>query len=228
MKLSDAKSGGFYKVISVKDAELARRLGAYGIFAGTIVSKVGRGDIELATLKIGAKDGTKALSGSLARHLFYKSPSGEKRSVYEHETGEDFTVIVPKIAAKDMAKLGISAGDSIQVIKKLPHMEYVTLIGHKTRCRLSEAHAACVIGDGKQFSFASKNKDFVVEELLSQETYSQVMAVNGIQKGTVLTLEGIETGKSVHLDDYPDMVLCTAEGLRVFVSESTAEKIAAE
>ncbi|MGE4266835.1 MAG: ferrous iron transport protein A [Deferribacterales bacterium] len=228
MKLSDAKSGGFYKVMSVKDAELARRLGAYGIFAGTIVSKVGRGDIELATLKISVNEVTKALSGSLARHLFYKSPSGEKRSIYEHETGLDFTVVVPKTAASDMTKLGIKGGDTIQVIKKLPHMEYITLVGHKTRCRLSEAHAACILGDGKQFSFASKNKDFIVDELLSQETYGQVMSVNGIQKGTQLTLEGIETGKSVHLDDYPDMVICTAQGLRVFISESTAEKINAE
>ncbi|MCD8553446.1 ferrous iron transport protein A [Seleniivibrio sp.] len=228
MKLSDAKSGGFYKVISVKDAELARRLGAYGIFAGTIVSKVGRGDIELATLKISVKEVTKALSGSLARHLFYKSPSGEKRSIYEHETGTDFTVVVPKTAAKDMARLGIKGGDTIQVMRKLPHMEYITLVGHKTRCRLSEAHAACILGDGKQFSFASKSRDFIVDELLSQETYAQVMSVNGIQQGTPLTLEGIETGKSVHLDDYPDMVICTAQGLRVFISESTAEKINAE
>ncbi len=228
MKLSDAKSGGFYKILSVKEPELARRLGAYGIFAGTIVSKVGRGDIELATLKISTEDGTKALSGSLARHLFYKSPSGEKRSIYEQEAGADFTVVVPKMALKDASMLGIKGGDTIQVIKKLPHMEYITLIGHKTRCRLSEAHAACIIGDGRQFSFASKNRDFIVDTLLSQETYSQVMAVNGIEKGTVLNLEGIETGKSVHLDDYPDMVICTVEGLRVFISEKTAEKITAE
>lgn len=228
MKLSEAKSGGFYRITSVKEPELGRKLGAYGIFAGSLVSKVGRGEIELATLKLAIGETTIALSGSMARHLFYSSPSGEKRSIYEQELNTEFTVVVPRNYSKDMTKLGIKNGDSVQVIKKLPHMEYITLVGHKTRCRLSEAHAACILGENRQFSFASKNRDFTVKELISQDTYSEVMAVNGISKGTVLNLEGIETGKSVHLDDYPDMVICTAEGLRVFISAATAEKISAE
>lgn len=228
MKLSEAKSGGFYKIVNVKDPETARRLSTYGIFGGSVVSKVSRGDIELATLKIVAHDGTKAVSGSIARHLFYKSSSGEKRSIYEHEPETEFAVVVPKMITADMKKLGIKSGDSIKVIKKLPHMEYVTLIGRKTRTRLSEAHAACILGGGKQFSFAGKNREFIVDSLISYDTYGSLMTAWGINEGTVLVLEGIEAGKSVHLDNYPDMVICTAEGLRVFISVHTAEKITAE
>ncbi len=228
MRLSDAGSGGFYKILSIAGVDLERKLGAYGIFSGSVISKVSKGDIELNTLKIITKDGTKALSGSLARHIFYKSPSNEKRSIYEHAVGEWFPVVVPRIAAPDMNALGIKRGDLIQVVKKLPHMEYIALIDHRVRCRLSEAHAACLIGKGRQFSFAGKGVGFVVEEIISLDTYSEVMSVNGIHRGTVMVLEGIESGKSVHMDEYPDMVLCTAEGLRVFIAMSTAEKITAE
>lgn len=232
MRLDSAKSGGFYRITAIDSPELTRKMGGYGIFSGSVVSKVNKGDLELATLKLYTEKGTRTLSGSIARHLCYKSSAGEKRSIYEQEPETEFKVVVPKIAAADASVVGIKGGSMVQVLKKLPHMEYVALVDQKIRCRLSEAHAACILGECQgeetQFSFAKRGAAFTVSTIVSMDTYSEIMKENGIKEGTVLTLEGIEAGRSVHLDDYPDMVLCTADGLRVFISSDTAKKIHAD
>ncbi|ADD68892.1 hypothetical protein Dacet_2130 [Denitrovibrio acetiphilus DSM 12809] len=229
MKLTKARSGGFFTVESINEADLARKLSVYGITSGILVCKINKGDLDLATLKLSTDKGSRTVSGSLARHLYYKSASGQQRSVYEKEQGEELILEIPELIAEEMLKLGIAGGDSVKVLKKLPHMEYVTLVDHRVRCRLSEAHAACILGEceGKeiQFSFARKDARFVVRHIISKDTYANVMEAKGVYEGTVLALEGIEAGRSVHMDDFPDMVLCTADGLRIFISNATAEKI---
>lgn len=232
ISLFDAQMSHCYQIAEIKNIQLANDIGSYGIYKNSIVMKVDSDDLNYATLKLQTKDGTCTVWGHLAKKIFVKAGKQASKNIYDVEEGK--TAILESVQGCEtfqerLAFLGLVPGRRIKVQKRLPFMQYMVLIDGKIRVKLSEAIASTLFGVcmGKemQFSFARKDKPFLVTKIISGEKMGLYLSEIGIDEGAEIQLTGIEPGKQVIFDEDASIALNVLEGYRLLISPETAKAI---
>lgn len=131
-----------------------------------------------------------------------------------------------------LAKLGLVEEGAIFFIRTLPHMDYVTVINHRQRTRLSEGEAAKIWGEyggdegGEgQFYFSRRGEEFQVKSILGGPRLEQHLASHGVEKGDTLYMETVEQVQEVHKPVASPIVISSPGGLRLYLAPGQAAKI---
>ncbi|GAB1535101.1 hypothetical protein ADMFC3_07320 [Geovibrio sp. ADMFC3] len=236
LNLKNAESGYCYRIKNTPQGESAQKLAALGLYKGSAVTKLDLDDVKYSTVKVDTKNGVRVISGQLAKHITVRAGSGSPKPFYD--AAPSATVITYSLGkceknAKRLAMLGIKPRMKLKIIKSLPPMEYVVNVNHKNRVRISEAVAAMIIGDtvnrkNFQFTFSPKGVEFKVSGIAAGKKIATFLNNADINIGSVLSMEGIESGKRVDLDAEQEIVLHTFEGVVITMSEKTASLIEVE
>lgn len=236
MTINQAESGRALKINTIDNIELAQKLATYGIFQNSIIIKIHKDDTTCATIKVRVNGVTRALAGQLGKHIKVLTPEGKETTLYKIKNGEKVrisSINSNKRGSRNLdsrlSMLGIESGTEIVIQRALPHMEYIVLIENQRRIRITEAFASLLLGEigneKKQFSFAHRNTDFKITEIIANPKISSYLKEIGIETGTLLSLEGIEPGKDIDFDDNGKIYLYALEGYRLKLSEESCNQI---
>jgi Fe2+ transport system protein FeoA len=125
--------------------------------------------------------------------------------------------------------LGLKDGDRITFVRKLPPMEYTTVIAAGGRVRLTEGMAAKIWGrmqdKPQQFVSARTGKEFHVEEIIGGSRARKMLQTLGVEPGKVLVLESVAQAQSLKMGARNPVVLSSREGLRLFLTPEDGRRI---
>lgn len=156
---------------------------------------------------------------------------GHKTPVIEMHPGEAGHVeglICGSALAEGLAVLGIRENDPITILRRVPPMTYLTLIGGK-RVQLTEGIATKIWGemDGRlmQFVTAGRNKPFCVQRLLAGRRASAMLAQLDIAPGRAIILEGVTPAQTMGRGGRDQVVLAMKTGLRLYLCPGQAQSV---
>jgi Fe2+ transport system protein FeoA len=216
----------------VTDAHLAKELRQMGIFEGDEVVRLDE-EVLMQPLKVRGPQGDAVLSCGMASKIVVHFDDGRKIPLVEmqpreHGHMEGITGGPEFMHALDV--LGLNRNDEIQLLRKLPPMEYITRIGGKKRSHLTEGMAVKIWGKiadtEMQFVSAQTGKDFLITDILGGKNVQLALQGYGIDVGSVLVLEGVAQAQCVIMNQiHPFVALSTSGGLRLFFHEHQARHI---
>ena len=157
---------------------------------------------------------------------------GDKKPLLELQPGEGGHVegltVNPQLA-KAFDVLGLKENDLITMVRKLPPMEYLTLIEGRKRVRLVEGAAAKIWGSIRdrfmQFANASVDESFLVTDILGGDRVHHYLRQQGIEPGKTIFLEGVEPSRTLYLDRGTPVIITTKDGLRLSFHPRAAERV---
>jgi Fe2+ transport system protein FeoA len=125
--------------------------------------------------------------------------------------------------------LGLEPDDHVRFIRRLPPMEYVTVIAGGGRVRLTEGMAAKLWGrmQGQELQFVSARvgEPFEVTRILGGRGARRMLKTRGIETGNILTLEGVAQAQSLSTNVQNPLVIASREGLRLFLRQDEGDQI---
>ena len=202
MNMYDAPYEQLLKLTAIPDQELAEELSRMGLRIGTEfhkhLSKIPQ------SMRIKTPNGSVLLGGRLAQKIFVKCENETK--LLDKILFQDKAVIETlkggKAFQSTVGKLGLSAGIEIQLMHRLPKMEFVIRINGQSRIKINEMRAARILGcheDGKtiQLSAARVLMSFSVTDIIGGGKSTAFLKELGITKNSQLILEGVEASKDI-------------------------------
>ena len=128
-----------------------------------------------------------------------------------------------------MEILELKPNDLVSMVRRLPPMEYSTIIVEGGRVQLTEGMAAKVWGrmldQHLQFVSARAGREFVVEAILGGVRAGKMLKARGIEPGKTLILESVAQAQSLQVNVRNPVVISSREGLRLFLSRAEADCI---
>ncbi|MGE4504875.1 MAG: ferrous iron transport protein A [Desulfovibrionaceae bacterium] len=230
MNLSEAPTGVPLVLTRITDPLLAERLGRMGLFPG---AKVERWDAEVAlhTARIRGPRGELVLGGGMGGKMVVHLDDGRMLPLSELAPGERGHlegITGGEGLAETLRALGLQNDDAVELVRKLPPMEYVTALEGR-RVRLAEGLAAKLLGSmGSvrcQFANASAGAPFVVERMLGGERARRALGALGVAEGSTLVLVAVEPASSHGLPGGDRVVLHSGEGLRLYLRLDQAKQV---
>ena len=220
-------------LLHVENLFLSKSLQQLGLFEG---SRLMRHDEEITfhPVRIRGPKGDVVVPAGMAGKVVVHLDSGKRSPMVEmepHTHGHIEAMTCGMGAVKALAKLGMEEGSDVTCIRKLPHMDYLTVIDRKERTRLSEGEAAKIWGrsngDKMQFFFSRKGRPFVVEEILGGPKSTEHLHTHGVTPGKTLILETIEHARELHWPSSgaAEIIITTSDGLRLYLKKSEAKQI---
>lgn len=229
--LSQAPSGTSLTVTKIADKGLALQLERMGIFTDSVVSRLDQ-EVALQTVRIKGPKGEVVLGGGMGGKVVAHLDDGRILPLSEMEPGETGHIegVTGGTALTDaLAVLGLKDDDEIVLIRKLPPMEYITVVEGRGRIRLPEGMAAKIIGNmggfSCQYATAQAGTSFIVDRVIGGERARRAIDSLDIREGTVLTLQSVEKAASIHMTGQDRVVLHSREGLRLFLRRDQAELV---
>lgn len=214
----------------IKDEQLAERLARIGVYPG---DETMRQDEEAVSgsVRVRGPKGEVVLGGGMAAKVIAHHDDGHKTPVIEMHPGEAGHVeglICGSALAEGLAVLGIRENDPITMLRRVPPMTYLTLIGGK-RVQLTEGIATKIWGemDGRfmQFVTAGRNKPFCVQRLLAGRRASAMLARLDIAPGRAIILEGVTPAQTMGRGGRDQVVLAMKTGLRLYLRPDQAQSV---
>ncbi len=231
--LLDAPIHADLVILEVRNIDLAIWLERLGLFVGDHIIRHDE-EINFHPVRVrGLKGDVIVPAGLGIKILVHIESSGERKPLVEMDRDEHAhieTVACGKGCRKAMKHLGIEENIDVTFIRTLPHMDYITLIeGHK-RTRLTEGEAARLWGkcqgeEETQFYFASKGKNFSIQEIIGGRKVTEHLRTHGISAGSVVLLEAIQQAQSLHKPGMEPITITSAGGLRLHLNPVQAGRI---
>jgi len=229
--LTDAPFGKPLFLVKVTNSDLALRLRRMGLFEGSELLRLNE-DVLVQPVRVRGPKGDAILGGGMGFKIVVHMDDGRKLPLVEMkpgETGHIEGLIGGNKLADALDTLGLNINDRICLVRKLPPMEYVTMIEKKGRVRLTEGMAAKIWGRMEenllQFVLARKGKRFYVQKILAGANARMMLASQGIEPGKVLILEGVEQAKSLYMSRRNPVVVSSRNGLRLYLQQKDAKRI---
>ncbi len=228
--LKDAPCGRPLVVAAITNNDLATELARTGLAEGVELTKSDQ-EVPLATLRIRGPKGDAVLSGKMASIIMVHLDDGSKAPLLELKPGdqghvEGLTATTPVTKAFDI--LGLEENDRITLVRRLPPMDYITLVGGKRRLKIPEDVAAKIwgrMGDKQlQFCMTKKGEPFEILELFGGPPRQEQMQAMGLTKGGQLVLEGVEQAQTVSLGQQHPVAVTTKDGLRILLHPQAARE----
>ncbi len=230
--LIDAPIGTSLILSRVINVHLAEELAHMGVFEGNELMRLDE-EVLMQPLKVRGPRGDVVLSCGMASKIVVHFDDGRKIPLIkmlprQHGHMEGITGGPEFMHALDV--LGLQRNDEILLVRKLPPMEYITVIDKKKRVHLTEAMAVKIwgaIGDEEmQFVTTQAGKEFVVKDLLGGGNARRLFSGYGIEVDSMLELEGVAQAQSVMMNDiHPLVAVSTHDGLRMFFHEHQCRHI---
>ena len=120
--------------------------------------------------------------------------------------------------------MGLRENDTVEMVRKLPPMEYLALIDQTKRVTLPGGMAAKVWGERQgqklRFATASAGEEFVMREAIGDWKCKSVSAPWA--SGATLVLESVKPAQIVRLTTKDPVAVTTPEGLRFWLPPQAA------
>jgi Fe2+ transport system protein FeoA len=234
LALNLAPEGKPLVLSNVDDPDLAQRLKRMGLFQGTRIMRLDQ-DIMVQPVRVRGPKGEFVLGGGMAMKTVVHLDDGRKLPLSEMQPGElghiEGQTGGPGLALT-LETLQIETNERIQLVRKLPPMEYTAVIINAQtaeRIHLTEGMAAKIWGRMQdcqlQFVSARTKEKFHVLKILGGTKATQMLSNQGIEAGKTLILENVGQAKSMQLTVRNPVVITSNEGLRLFLDPQHAGQI---
>lgn len=232
--LSDAPCDIELSIVRIVDADMRSRLARMGVYPG---SRVTRLDDEVATdtVRVRGPRGEVVLGGGMGGKIVAHLDDGRMLPLAEMlpgERGHIEAITAGTALIEALAALGLGNDDEIEMIRRLPPMQYITVVDGRSRIRLAEGLAAKILGRMGavecQFANAQAGADFLVSRIIGGERAGRAIASLGIRIGSVLRLESVEKAPSYRMGMGNRFVISSSEGLRLYLRNDQADVVIVE
>ncbi|MDD4732077.1 MAG: FeoA family protein [Desulfovibrio sp.] len=228
---ADAPCGKPLRVERIVEPLLEERLARMGIFPASEVTRLD-GDADLHAVRVRSARGEVVLGGGMGGKVVAHLDDGRMLPLTDLKPGERGhveTVNGGTELTEALAALGLESDEEIELVRRLPSMEYVTLVLGRGRVRLSEGMAAKILGRMGdlecQFANARAGVDFQVERIIGGQRARRAIASLGVHPGEALRLLAVEKAPHYRLAAGERFILCSAEGLRLFLRPEQAGQV---
>ena len=216
----------------IENEKLAANLYHLGLYEQSVITRLDE-SMEMYSVKIRGPKGEIVLGGGMGNKVIVHLDDGRRLPVLDMVSGESGHVegfSGGRSVVDTLEFLGIHEDDVITMVRKLPHMNYVTrVVGRRRRVRMGEGDAAKLWGDmdGRhlQFSMASVGAGFMVRKVLGGRRAAKRMSAMGIWSGSELVLEQVEPADSVGFEGDGPVVISTDDGLHLHLQDRQGDSI---
>lgn len=229
--LAKAPKGQPLTIKKITHDHLEKNLASMGLFPGSVVTVMDE-EVNIQTVRVRGPQGEVLLSGGMGGKIVAHLDDGRKVPLPELNPGEQGHiegVTGGQGLHEALSALGLKENDSIEMIRLMPPMEYITVIEGRGRVRISEGMAAKILGNmlGREYQFASAQVDtpFTVTRLIGGKRALHAIASLSIEPGKTLKLESVEQAKNIGNYGLDRIVTHSSEGLRIFLRKDQAENI---
>lgn len=231
--LTDAPCGTPLVFVKAKDIDLAVRLRRMGLFEGKELLRLDE-EVLVQPIKVKGPKGEFILGGGMAARVIVHLDDGRKIPLLEMKPDDSGHVegsTCGWILLEALNTFGFEIDEEIRFVRKIPPMEYVTLVEKTGRVRLNEGIAAKIWGRIHhrhiQFASARVKEDFEVLKILGGQNSRQTLASQGIRPGKILLLEGVEQADKLNMAEgiKNPLVISTRDGLRLFLRQREGKQI---
>ncbi|QTA86990.1 ferrous iron transport protein A [Desulfonema magnum] len=229
--LIDAPLGRTLILVKVEDLSMEMRLRRMGLFEGSSLTRLDE-EVLIQPVRVRGPGGEFILGGGMASRIVAHLDDGRKLPLVELKPGESGHiegVTCGGSLEKTLKTLGVRENDEITFVRKIPPMEYITLVEEEKRIRLNEGMAAKIWGRmGEkylQFASAGVKEKFEVTDILGGQRIKKSLTLQGITPGKTLMLEGVEQAKSLFMTRQNPLIISSSDGLRLFLQEQEGRKV---
>lgn len=212
------------------DSELAERLARMGVYPGDELARLDEEAVS-GSVRVRGPKGEVILGGGMAAKVIVHHDDGHKTPVLEMhpgETGHVEGLVCGSGLAEGLEVMGIREDDPVEMVRRVPPMNYLTLIRGK-RVQLTEGVATKVWGEmngqSMQFVMAGRGKPFQVRRLLAGRRAEAMLRGMGIAPGTSIVLEAVTPAQSIGNCCRDQVVLGMKSGLRLYLRPDQAASI---
>ena len=231
MRLTDAPSGEPLVLTGVVDPDLALRLRRMGLFEGSEIVRLDQ-EVLVQPIRVRGPRGEAVLGGGMAMKIVVHLDDGRRLPLTEVQLGESGHIegITGGTALSDTLEvLGLQPDDRIEVTRKLPPMEYITVVEPGDRVLLTEGMAAKSWGRMDdwlcQFVSARVGQGYHVIEILGGTNARRMLRSRGIEPGKTLVLQAVAQAQTLQPGVRNPVVISSREGLRLFLEREDGERI---
>jgi Fe2+ transport system protein FeoA len=235
LNLDQAHAGDVLRLVRVDNHELENDLARIGLEPGSKFVKFPKEEIARQTVRVHGPKGNVVLGGGMSAKIVVRRVDGSKTPLARMNSKENGKIdgLTGGPGLRDTLKtLGLSIGDDIQFMRRLPPMEYIAVVDKKKHVHLQEGIASKIWGvmeeQEMQFTSARTWKDFSVTKLLGGARAQGYLSNLNIAPGTVLILVGIEQGKRIAFGPQDHLAIETMDGLRIHLGPNEARTIYVE
>lgn len=219
-------------LLEITSPELASWLKRLGLFVGSTIIRHDE-EVNYHPVRVRGTKGDVVVPAGLGLKVIVHSETGERKPLVEmmrKEKGHIETMSCGRGCIRALSHLGIEEDSDVFFIRSLPHMDYVTLINKRVRTRISEGEASRLWGkcegeEETQFYFATKNKPFLVQEIIGGRKVHEHLKTHGIESGVSLVLEQIEQTRELHTPGVTPITISSHGGLRLYLNPNQAGRI---
>jgi len=213
------------------DEGLAGRLSRLGLYPGAEIVKNDE-SLELQAARVRTAKGDVILGGGMGLKTIVHLSDGRKIPVLDMAPGEAGHVEGytggPGLASV-LEALGLGPDETITMVRKLPHMNYIAYVKGNDTIRLPEGDAAKLLGEqeGKivQFSLSKIHAEFKVKKILGGRKAKERIKSKSIRVGAMLVLKGVEHAEHMSLSHQWQIAITTRDGLHLHLGSEAGEKI---
>lgn len=219
-------------LLEITKPELASWLQRLGLFVGSTIIRHDE-EVNYHPVRVRGSKGDVVVPAGLGIKVVVHSETGERKPLVEmkkNEQGHIETMSCGRGCVQALFHLGIEEDSDVIFIRSLPHMDYVTLINNLVRTRISEGEASRLWGkcegeEETQFYFATKNKPFLVQEIIGGRQIQKHLRTHAIEPGVTLLLEKIEQTRELHKPGARPITISSPGGLRLYLNPAQAGNI---
>ncbi len=219
-------------LLEITRPELASWLQRLGLFVGSTIIRHDE-EVNYHPVRVRGAKGDVVVPAGLGLKVIVHSETGERKPLVEmkkKEKGHIETMSCGRGCIQALSHLGIEEDTDVFFIRSLPHMDYVTVINKLERTRISEGEASRLWGkcegeEETQFYFATKNKPFLVQEIIGGRKIHEHLKTHRIEPGTTLVLEQIEQTRELHKPGATPVTISSPGGLRLYLNPAQAGRI---
>ncbi len=212
-------------LLEITRPELAGWLRRLGLFVGSTITRHDE-EVHYHPVRVRGSKGDVVVPAGLGLKVIVHSETGERKPLVEmkkKEKGHIEIMSCGRGCIQALSHLGIEEDTDVLFIRSLPHMDYVTLINTHERTRMSEGEASRLWGkcegeEETQFYFATRNKPFVVRDIIGGRRIHEHLKTHGIEPGVTLVLEKIEQTRELHRPGATPVTISSPGGLRLYLN----------
>jgi Fe2+ transport system protein FeoA len=190
-------------------------------------------EVLIQPVRVRGPEGEFILGGGMAFRIVAHLDDGRKLPLAELKPGESGHVegiMCGSALEKSLEILGAKENDEITFVRKIPPMEYVTVVEKTGRVRLNEGLAAKIWGrmgeHSLQFACSSVREKFKFTDILGGRRVRDALAVQGVIPEKTLVLEGVEPAGTLFMNRQNHLlIISTPDGLRLFLQAKEGERI---
>lgn len=222
---------GVHLILSRVDApRLGEKFVRMGLHPGDTIVRLDEA-IEPGPVRIRGPVGEVILAAGMASKVIAHHDDDHKTPIMEMTPGEQGHIeglICGSSLEKGLAVLGIRENDRIEMLRRIPPMQYEALVAGRV-VRLTEGTAAKIWGEmnGKmmQFAMAGTGQPFHVHQLLGGRRAVALLQMEGILPGNKITLARVSPARSMGEGGSNHSVIQSSSGLRIYLRPDQAEGI---